>query len=117
MGTPRPGSQRLAARLKTLRGGLSQQDSAYRAGINASTWQNLELCKTRAQPVTLQRIAEGFGIDFDELWGYVDDRPLDERFTDDEIERLAARLAPLIAGRIVKTLNEAPPPPPMITGR
>jgi transcriptional regulator with XRE-family HTH domain len=91
------GSDRLAARLKQLRGGLTQQQAGERAGINGNTWQNLERSMVKPQPITLQRIANGFGVEYAELWSYVDDQPLVERFSDEEIDRLAMRLAPLIA--------------------
>jgi transcriptional regulator with XRE-family HTH domain len=91
------GSDRLAARLKQLRGGLTQQQAGERAGINGNTWQNLERSMVKPQPITLQRIANGFGVEYAELWSYVDDQPLVERFSDEELDRLAMRLAPLIA--------------------
>lgn len=91
------GSERLAARLKQLRGGLTQSQAGERAGISGNTWQNLERGMVRPQPITLQRIATGFGIEYSELWSYVDDQPLVERFSDEELDRLALRLAPLIA--------------------
>jgi len=91
------GSDRLAARLKQLRGGLTQFQAGERAGIAGTTWQNLERSMVKPQPITLQRIANGFGIEYAELWSYVDDQPLVERFTDEELDRLAMRLAPLIA--------------------
>jgi len=91
------GSNRLAARLKQLRGGLTQNQAAERATISGATWQHLERALVRPQPITLQRIATGFGIDYIELWSYVDDRTLSERFSDEELDRLALRLAPLIA--------------------
>lgn len=94
------GSERLAARLRALRGALTQDQAAARAGISGNTWQNLERAVTRANPSTVQRIAAGFEIDYEELWGYVVDLPLHERFTDEELDRLAARLAPLIADRL-----------------
>jgi transcriptional regulator with XRE-family HTH domain len=93
----RVGSDRLAARLKQLRGGLTQQQAGERAGINGNTWQNLERSMVKPQPITLQRIANGFGVEYAELWSYVDDQPLVERFSDEELDRLAMRLAPLIA--------------------
>ena len=68
-----------------------------RAGISHGTWQNLERCIGRPQPATVRRIAEGFGETFDELWSYVEDTPLVERFSDEELDRLARRLAPLLA--------------------
>lgn len=98
MTTPQnPGSERLADRLVALRGGLTQTEAALRAGISHGTWQNLERQKVRAQPMTLRRIADGFAISYDELWSYVEDTPLSERFSDAELDALARRLAPLIA--------------------
>mgnify|MGYP000750583080 CR=1 FL=1 len=94
------GSERLATRLKALRGALTQEQAAARAGISGNTWQNLERAVTRANPSTVQRIAQGFDLDYDELWSYVVDTPLHERFTDEELDRLAARLAPLLAARL-----------------
>jgi transcriptional regulator with XRE-family HTH domain len=92
------GSKKLAERLRAMREGLTQQQAAMQAGVNLRTWQNLEHAKTRAQPVTVQRIAEGFAVSFDDLWNLVvDQRPLEERFTDEELNRLASRLAPMIA--------------------
>ena len=44
-----------------------------------------------------RRIAQGFSEPFDALWAYVEDTPLEERFTDEELDRLARRLAPMIA--------------------
>jgi len=95
------GSKKLAERLRAMRAGLTQQQAAMQADVNLRTWQNLEHAKTRAQPVTVQRIAKGFAVDFDDLWGLVvDQRPLEERFTDEELNRLAARLAPMIAAHL-----------------
>jgi transcriptional regulator with XRE-family HTH domain len=92
------GSTKLAERLRAMRAGLTQQQAAMQADVNLRTWQNLEHAKTRAQPVTVQRIAKGFAVSFDDLWALVvDQRPLEERFTDEELNRLAARLAPMIA--------------------
>jgi len=100
MPKPQNGSERLAERLKSLRGALTQDQAAARADISENTWMNLELAHTRAQPRTIQRIARGFEVDYDELWSYVVDTPLHERFSDEELDRLAARLAPLIADRL-----------------
>ena len=91
------GSERLATKLRSLRGGITQADAAQRAGISEATWQNLERAVTRGQPSTLRRIADGFGMTFEELWSYVENRPLAERFTPEELDKLAKRLAPLIA--------------------
>jgi transcriptional regulator with XRE-family HTH domain len=95
------GSAKLAERLRAMRAGLTQQQAAMQADVNLRTWQNLEHAKTRAQPVTVQRIAKGFAVSFDDLWALVvDQRPLEERFTDEELNRLAARLAPMIAAHL-----------------
>ena len=100
------GSERLAQRLRSLRGSLSQQQAAAQAGISAGTWQNLERCETRAQPLTLKRIADGFAVEYDELWSYVvENKPVDERFTDAELGRLAVRLAPMIARHLRHQLD------------
>ena len=102
----KPGSERLAQRLRSLRGSLSQQQAARQAKISTGTWQNLERCTHRAQPLTLMRIAEGFAVEYDELWSYVvENKPVDERFTDAELERLAARLAPMIARHLKRQLD------------
>lgn len=102
----RTGSERLAERLRSLRGSLSQQQAAEQAGISHGTWQNLERAITRAQPLTLKRIANGFAVDYDELWSYVvENKPVDERFTDAELERLAARLAPMIARHLRRQID------------
>ena len=94
----KPGSKKLAERLRALRAGLTQGQAAAQAGIAVRTWQKLEYAEHRAQPMTLQRIAQGFAVSFDDLWDLVvDQRPLEERFTDEELNRLAVRLAPLIA--------------------
>jgi hypothetical protein len=37
-----------------------------------------------------------------ELYDLISDTPVDERFTDAELDRLAERLAPLIARRLAK---------------
>jgi transcriptional regulator with XRE-family HTH domain len=87
----------LANRLRSLRGGLTQTEAALRCGINSGTWQNLERAVGRPQPATVRRIAQGFSEPFDALWAYVEDTPLEERFTDEELDRLARRLAPMIA--------------------
>ena len=94
------GSARLATRLKSLRGGLTQAQAASRSKISEATWQNLERAVVRPQPITVQRIADGFSMSFDDLWSYVDDTPPSERFTDAELDRLAARIAPLIAAEL-----------------
>jgi transcriptional regulator with XRE-family HTH domain len=101
-GANKQGSERLAARLRSLRGHLTQQEACVVAGISLATWQNLERGNTRAQPATLRRIAEGFDVDQRELYDLVSDTPVDERFTDAELDRLAERLAPLIARRLAK---------------
>lgn len=97
MTTRAEGSDRLAARLKALRGALTQTEAAARAGVSHGTWQNLERAIGRPQPATVRKIALGFGESFDSLWSYVEDTPLVERFTDEELDRLARRLAPLLA--------------------
>lgn len=91
------GSARLAAHLKSLRGGLTQAEAGARAGVSPNTWQNLERAKFRPQPSTLRRIADGFNVSYEDLWSYFEDRPLAERFTDAELDRLARRLAPMLA--------------------
>ena len=102
----KPGSERLATRLRNLRGSLTQEEAARQAKISFGTWQNLERCKTRGQPMTLRRIADGFGVDYNELWEMVaGPQPVDERFTDAELERLAARLAPMIARHLKRQLD------------
>ena len=56
--------------------------------------------------MTLRRIADGFAVDYDELWELVaGPRPVDERFTDAELDRLAARLAPMIARHLRHQLD------------
>jgi transcriptional regulator with XRE-family HTH domain len=102
------GSKRLAGQLRTLRGHLTQEEAAGVAGISLQTWQNLERAKTRAQPATLRRIAEGFDVDQRELYDLVSDTPVDERFTDEELDRLAARLAPMISRRLAKLIDPKP---------
>lgn len=97
MATRGQGSERFAARLRALRGGLTQTEAAVRCGISHGTWQNLERAIGRPQPATVRRVAEGFGEPFDDLWSYVEDTPLQERFTDEELDRLARRLAPMLA--------------------
>ena len=99
---PKPGSTKLAAKLRALRGPLTQQEAAHVAKISFKTWENLERRNTRAQPATLRRIAEGFDIDARELYDLISDTPVDERFTDKELDRLAERLAPLIARRLAR---------------
>jgi transcriptional regulator with XRE-family HTH domain len=96
------GSKRLASHLRALRGHLTQQEACVQAGISLATWQNLERGNTRAQPATLRRIAEGFDVEPRELYDLVSDTPIDERFTDEELDRLAERLAPLIARRLAR---------------
>jgi len=102
---PKPGSTKLAAKLKALRGPLTQAEAAHVAGISFKTWENLERRNTRAQPATLRRIAEGFSVDLRDLYDLVSDTPVDERFTDEELDRLAERLAPLIARRVARLLE------------
>lgn len=103
----KPGSERLAQRLRNLRGSLTQEQAAIQADMSLSTWQNYERCKSRAQPALLRRISKGFGVSFDELWelATTSPQPVDERFTDAELERLAARLAPMIARHLKRQLD------------
>jgi len=100
------GSQKLAERLRAMRGGLTQEQAAAQGDVSLRTWQNYEHAKNRAQPAQVQRIARGFAVDFDELWDLVEEqRPLNERFTDQELERLAVRLAPMIAAHLRRQLD------------
>ena len=102
----RPGSERLAKRLRNLRGSLTQEQAAVQADISLSTWQNIERCKTRGQPAILRRISKGFAVSFEDLWDLAAaPQPVDERFTDAELERLAARLAPMIARHLKRQLD------------
>jgi len=102
----KPGSERLAQRLRNLRGSLTQEQAAVQADISLSTWQNIERRKTRGQPAILRRISKGFAVSFDELWELAGTtQPVDERFTDAELERLAARLAPMIARHLKRQLD------------
>lgn len=97
-GSDKPGSKLLADKLRELRGGMTQPEAALKAKISLKTWQNLEEQEVaNPWPTTLRKIAEAFGLDADELWSYSDPRPLVERFSDEELDRLAARLAPLLA--------------------
>ncbi|MEI6446490.1 MAG: helix-turn-helix transcriptional regulator [Actinomycetes bacterium] len=91
----------IGRRLKQLRGGLTQKEAAARVGLHYSTWQKIELGVTaRPEAKNIRAIATGFGVDYDELWSYVDRLPAPERFTDEELDRLAIRLAPLLADRL-----------------
>jgi len=103
----KPGSERLAQRLRNLRGSLTQEQAAVQADVSLSTWQNIERCKTRVQPAILRRISKEFAVSFDELWELATSapQPVDERFTDAELERLAARLAPMIARHLKRQLD------------
>lgn len=92
------GSKLLADKLRELRGPLSQPEAAIRSGVSPKTWQNIEnQMVDHPWPSTLRKIADAFGVDADELWALQDARPLVERFSDEELDRLAARLAPLLA--------------------
>ena len=102
--TPNPTA--IGRRLKELRGGLTQAEAAQRAGITKAAWQLIETGKTQhPSSKTLKGIAQAFGVDFDELYGYVDRLPTVERFTDEELDRLAVRLAPFVADRIIEFLK------------
>lgn len=92
------GSKLLADKLRELRGPLSQAEAAIKAGISLRTWQNIERqLVDHPWPATLRKIASAFDTDPDELWALQDARPLVERFSDEELDRLASRLAPLLA--------------------
>jgi transcriptional regulator with XRE-family HTH domain len=91
------GSPKLAAKLRELRGDLTQWDAATKAGVSPGTWQNIERQVTRAQGITLKRISDGFGVPIEELRDLTDDSEIVQRFTDEELQRLAERLAPMIA--------------------
>ena len=96
------GSEKLAAKLKQLRGEMTQEQAAAKAGVSMSTWQNIELQKFRAAPITLRRISEGFGVNIDDLRDLTDDSAVIQRFSDEELQRLAERLAPALALELVR---------------
>lgn len=96
----------IGRRLKDLRGGLTQAEAAERAGITKAAWQLIETGKTQhPSSKTLKGIAQAFSVDFDDLYAYVDRLPSAERFTDEELDRLAVRLAPFVADRIIEYLK------------
>lgn len=98
-----PDLQPFAARLRSLRGGLTQDEAASRAGVNPATWQNAELAKNRPWPKTLRAISVAFGGKdhealYDELHELAHGRPEPfQRLTDEEVDRFARRLAPFLA--------------------
>lgn len=94
----RQGSARLGRRLRELRGPRTQAQAAVFAGVDLRTWQKLEIGEVQhPKGTTLRKIAEAFEIDLNDLWNLLDTTPLAERFSDEELDRLAARLAPLLA--------------------
>ena len=96
----------IGRRLRELRGGLTQAQAAERAGITKAAWQLIETGKTQnPSSRTLKGIAKAFGVSFDSLYAYVDRLPSVERFTDEELDRLAVRLAPFVADRIIEFLE------------
>jgi transcriptional regulator with XRE-family HTH domain len=96
----------ISKRLRALRGGLTQHEAEARAGLSSNSWQRIELGTTkRPTPKTIRKIAEAFNVDFDELWSYVDVLPTIERFTDEELDRLARRLAPFLGDQIIQYLK------------
>lgn len=92
--------------LKAMRGTMTQKQAALNAGIAHSTWQKIELGLTQTpDPANLKKIADAFDVDYQQLLDYVQS-PVDlNRITDEEIDRLAARLAPVIAERVAKLLG------------
>ena len=97
----KPGSQKLARKLRELRGAMTQAEAAAYCELNLKTWENLERANVEdPKPKTLKAIAKAFEMPYEELWSYVDDTELVDRFTDEEIQRLAAALAPLIARQL-----------------
>lgn len=96
----------IGRKLKALRGGLTQEQAAERAGVTKAAWQLIESGKTQTPaPKTLQGIAAAFSVDLDELHAFVDPLPTVDRFTDAELDRLAVRLAPFVADRIIEHID------------
>ena len=97
----KPGSTKLARKLRELRGAMTQAEAAAYCKLNLKTWENLERANVEdPKPKTLKAIANAFEMPYEELWSYVDDTELVDRFTDEEIQRLAAALAPLVARQL-----------------
>lgn len=93
----------IGRKLRDLRGALTQAQAAERAGITKEAWQLIESGKTKTPaPKTLQGIARAFNEDPDVLANFVYLMPEAQRFTDEELDRLAVRLAPLLAERLTE---------------
>ena len=92
-----------ADKLKSLRGALSQEEAAHRAGISRATWQNAELQVRRPWTKNLRSIAKAFGGKnweelHEELFRLSHGMPEPiTRLSDEELDRLATRLAPILA--------------------
>lgn len=96
----------IGRKLRELRGGLTQKEADARAGLSDNTWQRIELgVTTRPSMKTKKRISAAFGIDYDELNSYVEAVPNVERMTNEELDRLAQRLAPFLADRLIEYLE------------
>jgi len=110
-GKPQAELEPLGRRIRALRGNLTQIEAAERADISSATWQHLELAKHRANSRTLKRISRAFGgSDWESLWKELMELstptvPLEERFTNEELDRLAVRLAPFLAEALVPELE------------
>jgi len=99
-----PELAKFAKRIRALRGTLTQAQAAQRAGCSERTWQNYERQLTKPRPDQIRFIAGAFGPSdpkamFEELHSlaYGPMLELEDRFTDAELDRLAARLAPFLA--------------------
>lgn len=92
--------------LKALRGTMTQKQAALNAGISHSTWQKIELgLTTRPDPANLKKIADAFDADYQQLLNMVHTPVNFNQITDEEIDRLAARIAPVIAERVARLLG------------
>ena len=103
---------RLAKRVRSLRGLHTQREAAEIAEISQATFQNIELGKNKSpHQLTLKRIARGFGgSDWEKLWRELMEyahpvAPLDERLTNQELDRLSRRLAPVLAKELLPELE------------
>ena len=86
-----------------MRGALSQDEAAARARISRATWQNAELQLRRPWSKNLRSIAVAFGgKNWEELHqelfqlSHGMPEPI-TRLSDEELDRLATRLAPILA--------------------
>lgn len=101
---PAKHNPKLAAAVKRLRGALTQEQAAVRSGVSVKTWSSIERGQ-EPKKFTLVKIAREFDVDVEDLWQLTDDTPLVERFSDEELDRLAMRLAPLVADEVARRLR------------